>query len=566
MFREIRQNTIPVLTEFSGIDRARYIFYIIALSLISILDLIGVLAMGMLALVSFESNALGDFARVPGYNFGKSHLGFEDTSVLVSTIVLVFVFKSIFGLWASQRLFKFLASRTTEISAILFKELLEPGKKNQTERTSQDTAVLLTFGSQAAVFDALGYSAIAISEVILISAIASMLVLLMPIVGIMVVLYFLAIAYFMNLLVSGKSHKLEIVNKSFNTRAIELIQSSLAMKQEISLFDKTLFFQKRYRDVFSAQSSAIGKLQVLGILPKYLLEVFLVIGALFVGGVSVISGNGDNLAAQMTLVLTSAFRIMPSFLRLQSSATQISRSFALSPQVVSILKSTKLNRQIPKFDLQDTIDSSQAIVVSNVSFGYPGSSHNIFNDLSFSVPERSVFAIVGESGIGKTTLLNLITGLIEPTSGTIQFSLQDSPRNPRIGFVPQFPHFLNTTIRENVALGIESDFIDDLEVLRALRAANILEEVSSLPNGIYEELGESLKRFSGGQKQRINIARALYPRPSILIFDEPTSALDENAKIHFSNLIGSLSKEISILIVTHDDYLVGRCDTILELK
>jgi ATP-binding cassette subfamily C protein len=566
MFREIRRNTIPVLGEFSRIDRVRFIFHIIALSLTSILDLIGVLAMGMLALISFKSDALDDFSKIPGYNFGKSYLRLEEPSILVSIIVLVFVFKSIFGLWASQRLFKFLALRTTEISAILFKELLEPGKKNHTERTSQDTAVLLTFGSQAAVFDALGYSAIGISEIVLISAIASMLILLMPFVGIMVVLYFLAIAYFMNVLFSGKSHTLEIVNKKFNTRAIELIQSSLAMKQEISLFDKTLFFQKKYRDIFSAQSSAIGELQVLGILPKYLLEVFLVIGALFVGGVSVISGNGDNLATQMTLVLTSAFRIMPSFLRLQSSATQISRSFALSPQVANILKSARLNRQSSRFGTQGKADSSHAIKVTNISYSYPGSDRKIFDDLSFSVPERSVFGIVGKSGIGKTTLLNLITGFIEPTSGTIQFSVEDSSRNPRIGFVPQFPHFLNATLRENVALGIEADFIDDLEVIRALRAANILDEVSSLPNGIYEELGESLKRFSGGQKQRINIARALYPRPDILIFDEPTSALDENAKIHFSNLIESLSQEISVLFVTHDDYLVSRCNTILELK
>ena len=168
--------------------------------------------------------------------------------------------------------------------------------------------------------------------------------------------------------------------------------------------------------------------------------------------------------------------------------------------------------------------------------------------------------------MGKTTLLRILLGALEPSEGEIIYGQPSKLGKPTFALVPQDPQFLNATIKENIALGVELDAVDEEMVLSCLKSANILEEVLLLPKGINSTLGESFRKFSGGQRQRLNIARALYIKPEVLVFDEPTSALDEEARLSFIHLIVSLSKSVTVIVVSHDDEVIKCSDEVLVLK
>ena len=565
MFRLYLNHVLPIYNHFSFSSKIKFWTYLFSLAITNVLDLFGILAMGLLAVQGLGNNEISHIS-FPGSNLLTETLHLNDQKNLLLAVVSLFILKSVLGLLASRHLFRFLSSKTTEISGLLFKSVMNREREARDEDSSQETAVLLTFGAQAAVFDALGYGAIAISEIVLIILVSTFLVVLMPLTGTLVIMYFLVIAICLNVFVSGLSRRLEVANKAANVEAIQVIQSSLSLKPEISIMDKKAYFQEKYERIFHRQSVSISSLQVLGIMPKYLLESFLVLGALLIGVFSAQLGDGADVVVQMVVVLTAASRIMPSFLRLQSSFTQISRSFALSPKVNEMLQSLKVQHTFNGISHYLEVDSVNAIEVKNLSFSYSNSSHLVFNNLSFSIPKNCVFTIVGHSGVGKTTLLRILLGQLQPSEGEVIYGQPLKMGKPTFGLVPQNPQFLNATIRENIALGVELDAIDEELVLICLKSANILEEVLLLPNGIDSNLGESFRKFSGGQRQRLNIARALYSKPQILVFDEPTSALDEEARHSFIDLIASISKSVTVIVVSHDDEIIKCSDEVFVLK
>lgn len=565
MFRLYLNHALPIYDHFSFSSKIKFWTILFSLVMTNVLDLCGILAMGFLAVQGLGNNEIGHLS-FPGSNLLTETLHLNDQKNLLLFVVSLFVLKSVLGLVVSRNLFHFLSSKTTEISGLLFKSVMNREREGRDEDSSQETAVLLTFGAQAAVFDALGYGAIAFSETVLILLVSICLVILMPLTGALVIMYFLVIAICLNVFVSGMSRRLEIANKAANVEAIQVIQSSLSLKPEISIMDKKAFFQKKYEGIFHRQSVSISRLQVLGIMPKYLLESFLVLGALLIGVVSSQLGGGVDVVVQMIVVLTAASRIMPSFLRLQSSFTQISRSFALSPKVNEMLKDLKVQHAFTGIPNHLDVHSANAIEVKNLSFSYSDSSHLVINNLSFSIPKNCIFTIVGHSGVGKTTLLRILLGSLEPSEGEVFYAQPLKMGIPTFGLVPQNPQFLNATIRENIALGVELCAIDEELVLICLKSANILEEVLLLPNGINSTLGESFRKFSGGQRQRLNIARALYSQPQVLVFDEPTSALDDEARHSFINLIASISNFVTVIVVSHDDEIIKCSDEVLVLK
>ena len=565
MFRLYLNYALPIYDHFSLSSKFKFWMHLFSLAITNILDLLGILAMGLLVVQGIGSNQISSMA-IPGSNLLTATLHLDNQESLLLFIVGLFVLKSVLGLVASRNLFRFLSSKSTEISGLLFKSMMNREQEGTDEDSSQETAVLLTAGAQAAVFDALGYGAIAFSEIILIFLVSIFLVVLMPLTGTLVIIYFFLIVICLNYFVSRVSRRLEVANKAANIEAIQVIQSSISLRPEISIMNKKVFFQKKYERIFHRQSISISSLQVLGIMPKYLLESFLVLGALFIGVVSSKIGNGADIVVQMIVVLTAASRIMPSFLRLQSSLTQISRSFALSPKVNEMLKSLRAQKAETRISTALLADSKNAIEVKNLSFSYSDSSHAVISHLSFSIQKNCIFSIVGHSGVGKTTLLRILLGALEPSEGEIIYGQPSKLGKPTFALVPQNPQFLNATIKENIALGVELDAVDEEMVLSCLKSANILEEVLLLPKGINSTLGESFRKFSGGQRQRLNIARALYIKPEVLVFDEPTSALDEEARLSFIHLIVSLSKSVTVIVVSHDDEVIKCSDEVLVLK
>ena len=563
MLRAIVKNAFPILHEFKTKDKFKLLLQVANLSLTNALDLIGIILVGLLVYTNFQQSD-ATLIEIPGYDLFVVSFGLADATKLITAIILVFLSKSLLGLWASKNLFDFLADRSAEISSSILKNLLNIQDRRHESKSSQELSTLATFGSQAAVFDLLGYSAIALSEVILILLISFTLVFLMPLIGILVLIYFLIIAFILNHIIAGRSKSMEIVNKEANIKSVEIIQSSLMLKQEISLYSKLGYFIDNFNQTFGKQTKAISSLQILGIMPKYLLEPFLILGALLIGLVSYYFSNGQNLVLQMTLVLTAATRIMPSFLRLQSSFTQISRSFALSPKVREILDFNSTDYEFEPESYLDS-DSEIAVMAQNVSFSFSENEKSLISDLSFVIPRNRIFAIAGKSGSGKTTLINLILGFLRPTTGTIKYNTLKRSGAPKFAIVPQFPQFIPGSIVENVAFGVSPGDIDVELVKRSLIKANIFDHVDTLPSGIYENIGESFKKFSGGQRQRVNVARALYSMPEIIVFDEPTSALDNVAKMHFIELMRQLSISTTIVVVSHDEELVKSCDYLLRL-
>jgi ATP-binding cassette subfamily C protein len=198
----------------------------------------------------------------------------------------------------------------------------------------------------------------------------------------------------------------------------------------------------------------------------------------------------------------------------------------------------------------------QEIVVENLGFHYPKAEKNVFSAVNFRLPRGKFVGIIGPSGAGKTTFVDILLGLLPPTAGQIRVDGVDIQSNIRgwqanISYVPQTIYLSDGSIRENVALGVAADEIDDQSVEEALRMAELEDFIKELPRGVDTQVGECGSHLSGGQRQRIGIARAFYNHPEVLILDEATSALDNETEQSIMATILKLKGRLTIIAIAH---------------
>src|SRR6056297_1143389 len=220
---------------------------------------------------------------------------------------------------------------------------------------------------------------------------------------------------------------------------------------------------------------------------------------------------------------------------------------------------------------QPKLQLKHAIELKNVSFVYPDSSLPAVKDVSLTIPKNSAVAFVGESGAGKTTIVDVILGLLKPQSGTIEVDGQNvysctEQWQKNIGYIPQEIYLLDDTIRRNICFGIPDDEIDEQSLQTAIETAQLTELIQNLEKGDRTMVGERGIRLSGGQRQRIGIARALYHNPQVLVMDEATSALDNITEKYVIDAIERLKGEKTIIMIAHRLTTVENCDTIHLMK
>jgi len=355
------------------------------------------------------------------------------------------------------------------------------------------------------------------------------------------------------------------------TRTVKALQEGLGGIRDILLDGTQMFFSEIYRKADHTLKMAQGNIIFIGGSPRYAMEA---IGlALIAAFAYYLSNQSEGVVAALPILglfALAAQRLLPLLQQSYASWISIVGAQASLVDLLAFLDQS-LPTDIHQPELAPLL-CHDAIRFDNVRFRYSSNDPWVLDGFNLNIPKGARVGFVGRTGSGKSTVLDLLMGLLEPNEGQILVDSQPiigshlSAWQRSIAHVPQNIYLGDSTLAENIAFGVSRDNIDMARVQQAARQAQIADFIESSPEGYQAYVGERGIRLSGGQRQRIGIARALYKQTSVLVFDEATSALDNATELSVMDAIEKLSRDLTILIVAHRLDTVRRCDTIVELK
>jgi ABC-type multidrug transport system fused ATPase/permease subunit len=552
--------------------RRRLVVATIAWIGVSLLEVVALAA--MVPLIELLSGGTLADAGIPGEAMERL---FGDWTTLAQTmgvlyvVVGVLVARVVLGAAVRWWTMDVITSGATEAATGLVSAYLDAPLEFHSNRNSAKasrTAVV----SLAAVFvpGALGLATV-VAEVSTILLIATAFVIVSPLAALAAVVYFslagFAFSRVFQRRVQGwsKGHD-DLVGETLTQLQHSLgglreIRLRRAERSQVELFHRTRVRQQRLqrRLLFGPECG------------RYFIEIVFLIGFAVIASVQLLTG-GEGAFAALGVMLAAGFRILPSIGRILQSLNNVKQGEGSVQVVLEELDAMGVHRlRLPDGDddgQRDDIEPARPVdvVLRGVGFRYRGSDRAAVHDLSIELEAGRSLGIVGSSGSGKTTTVDLICGLLLPTTGEILVDGRDpvdAREHLRTGYVPQDVYLLDGSIRENIAFTDEN--VDDNRLAQAVRLAQLDAWVESLPAGLDTMVGERGALVSGGQRQRIGIARALYTDPSVLILDEATSALDVETEAALTESISKLRDSVTLIVIAHRLSTVRGCDRILVL-
>ena len=374
-------------------------------------------------------------------------------------------------------------------------------------------------------------------------------------------------------IVQPKLKELGRRRQRLSRESLKILQQTLHGIREVTLFRRAPFFLRRYarRQHDAARVSYLNR--VAQEFPRILIETTLVvlIAGFFI--VTVVSEGGTSQGLPVLgLFAYSALRLQPAVQKIVQALNSIRFAGAAVDNVYKDLRlAEEVDAETVRSDGSSPVDLTQGIELKGVDFSYGGRDRPALQGIQLTIQPGESLGIVGPTGGGKSTLVDVITGLLPPSTGSVVIDgvdLREFTANwqRRLGVVSQAVFLLDDTLRRNIALGIADRDIDEADVERAVRLAQLSGFVASLPHGLDTMVGERGVRLSGGQRQRVAIARALYRDPAVLIFDEGTSALDNATEAEFMAALTHLKGRRTIILVAHRLTTVRQCDRIVVVE
>lgn len=358
-------------------------------------------------------------------------------------------------------------------------------------------------------------------------------------------------------------------------QSVQSVNQGLGGFKDARILGREQFFLRSFEESTWMRAKAAQFKAIVGALPRLFLETIAIIGLLGVSVVLVMQERPmETIIPTLALLAVAVVRLMPSFTKVAGSFTALKWGEKALNVVYHDIRELEDQERARKaqFGPPDTepIEFESGIRIDRLSYHYPGQAELALSDVSLSIPKCTTAAFVGPSGAGKTTIVDLILGLLIPTEGHVLVDGLDiqerlSSWQRKIGYIPQSIYLTDDSVRNNVAFGMEDDEISDEAVWAALEAAQLRELVESLPEQLDTFVGERGVRISGGQRQRIGIARALYHRPEVLVMDEATSALDNQTERHIVQALDELQGEHTMIVIAHRLSTVRNCDTLFML-
>ena len=368
-------------------------------------------------------------------------------------------------------------------------------------------------------------------------------------------------------------------NQDYYSGLYKWIEQSVMGIKEIKIANKEQYFINEYAKCGFGYVNAVQKYNLFNSTPRLLIETVCIAGLVLYMMIVMLQGaTVTEMIPQLTTFGMAAMRLIPSANRINNYLTSISYFepffMGVSDHLQEEIHDENMVYDVEAYDhkkIVEKLDVKDKIELKDITYKYPNSEQLIFNHADMEIPIGSAVGIVGSSGSGKTTVVDILLGLLELQSGTIYADGVNVKEHyeewlKNIGYIPQTIFMIDSTIRKNVAFGIADEDIDDERVWAVLKEAQLDEFVKSLPEGLDTGIGERGIRLSGGQRQRIGIARALFEDPEVLVLDEATSALDNDTEAAIMESINRLHGKKTLIIIAHRLQTIEKCDIVYKVE
>jgi ABC-type multidrug transport system fused ATPase/permease subunit len=488
----------------------------------------------------------------------------------LSIVVFLFIFKSIFTSLSMLQIMKFLSKRQVEISVNLIDKITTAKYSWLKKQNSQKIIYTATDGVHSFISGVLGNLASLISDITLFAMIVLIIFVIDLKTAVFILIFFSSVLY-----VSGKyTQKLSL---RFGTKYAETsvanrnsFTSLLNSVREITLTGNQKFFTRNLYRNLKINSESKGLSTWVQQLPKSIFEIALVIGA-FALLLFQIRNNEFSEALTLILVfLVASGRLIPALMKIQTSIILIRSHQTGAEMVVNLIDELSKEHDFENLDSrQFDLSTAPSIKFNSVSYGFESHSAPIIQNFSFEIMPGQLVALVGPTGSGKTTLIDLMLGIYTPNTGSIDFKTENLVLKPNsirnIAYVPQMPVLIAGTIRENIIFGDTKIDFSDKKLQNVIRNSGLDSVLSKLPMGLDTPLDQIGNIISGGELQRISIARALYLNSKFIVLDEATSALDGSMEKNIIDHLNFLKKYATIVVVAHRLSSIKTADVIIYL-
>jgi ATP-binding cassette, subfamily B, bacterial PglK len=542
------------------------------------LDLLGVLAIGLLGALSvtgLQSRDPGDRTSDLLRFLHISNESFQTQAVIIGlSAVVLLVGRTLLSIFFTRRVIFFLSRRGAVISSNLISRLLAQPLLTVQARTTQETLFMVTNGVSIITLQILATSVVLASDVSLLVIMGFGLFIVDPTTAIGIFFIFALIGFSLYRLLHVRAGALGVRSTLLNVQSSEKIVEVFASYRESVVRNRRDYYAREIGKMRLTLADTLAEQNFMPYISKYVIETAVILGALLVGAAQFILQDAAHAIATLAIFLAAGTRIAPAVLRVQQGSILIRGSLGQAHTTLDLIE--LLGDAPMVINVDDKVDLKHEgfiseVDVSNVSFTYPKNPLPAISNFSLKIQRGKSVAFVGPSGAGKTTIIDVLLGVLNPDHGKVLISglspLQSVAKWPgAVAYVPQDVVVAAGTIRENVALGYPPEAATDELVMEALRIAHLDEFVRDLPLGLDTQVGERGTKISGGQRQRLGIARAMFTSPLLLVLDEATSSLDGETEASISTAIHSLRGSTTVVMIAHRLSTVRNADIVVYLS